>query len=48
MVIAYSALTAPPLTPIGAPALVANTQITSQVIPALARITAELTKMKQL
>lgn len=48
MVIAYSALTAPPLTPIGAPALVANTQITSQVIPALARITTELTKMKQL
>jgi hypothetical protein len=48
MVIAYSALTVAPLTPIGAPAAAANIIISEQVIPALTRITTALTKMKQL
>jgi len=43
---AYSALTAPPLTPIGAPALAATTQLTSTILPQIVGLQTRLTKIK--
>lgn len=43
---AYSALTAPPLTPIGAPALLATTQLMSTVLPQIVGLQTRLTKIK--
>ena len=43
---AYSALTAPPLTPIGAPAAVANSRLNSTVLPKITELKTRFTKIK--
>ena len=43
---AYSALTAPPLTPIGAPAAVANSRLNSTVLPKITKLKTRFTKIK--